>query len=121
MRIGTLALAMLAVMVLGGCGTNVDRRERAQAVSHQRQPLVEWVKVEPAHLAQVDQGRLQAEGVSLVIARSVRESPGGERQGIPDSVMLRNVSTSTQRQGIVQKAGDESEVGWAVMIVPPGQ
>lgn len=121
MRIGALALAILAGLAVGGCGTNIDRRERAQAISHQRQPLVEWVQVKPEHLAEVAPARLQAEGVALVIARTVRETPAGERLGISDFVMLRNVSTSTHRPGLVQKAGDDSQVGWAVLFVPPGQ
>lgn len=121
MRLHALALAALAALSLAGCGTSVvDRQAQAQAVAHKKQPLVEWVHVQPEHLAEVTPERLKAEGVALVVVRGVRENPAGERLKVADVVALRNVSNSTIRLARLSRAGDDRALGWGVMIVPPG-
>lgn len=119
MRIALLGLALLAALGLAGC-TAADRITRAQSVSHQKQPLVEWVNVKPEDLAEVTPERLKAEGAALIVIRSVRENPAGERLKVADMIALRNVATSTVRVTDLARAGDDTELGWGVMIVPPG-
>lgn len=113
-------IGALLAAVLTGCASPTQRLA-AQATARDRQPMVEWVAVQPEHLAGISPDRLRAEGVALLIFRALRETPAGERLGAPDGVALRNVSSSTIRTGMLKKAGDESEIGWGVMIVPPGQ
>lgn len=121
-RAAALALLALgAALGLGGCNTVQDRIATASANVRATQPLVEWINVVPEHLAEVDPARLQGEGAALVIGRSVVETTGGDRNGTPTALMLRDVATSTIRESYVQRTGSEAEVGWAVLIVPPGQ
>jgi hypothetical protein len=115
------ALALAMALGLGGCNTVKDRIETASANVRATQPLVEWINIVPEHLAAVDPARLQGEGAALVIGRSVVETTGGDRNGTPSALVLRDVATSTIRESYVQRTGSDAEVGWAVLIVPPGQ
>lgn len=117
-RWGAVAVLVLAAT---GCGTPTQRLAAVQENARRNQPLVEWVLVRPEHLANVDMSRLKAEGAALVVIRSLREAPDGAPLGSSGGVALRNVSTSTARLGSMARAGNESEIGWGVMIVPPGQ
>lgn len=117
-------LALGAAIGLAGCasvGTVHDQIAAADAKLRTTKPMTEWLDVRPEYLAEVDPARLQGEGAALVIGRSLRETAAGERTGTPDAIMLRDVSTSTIRQASLQRTGTDAEVGWAVMIVPPGQ
>lgn len=117
-------LALGAAIGLAGCsgvGTVRDQIAAADAKLRATKPMVEWLDVRPEYLAEVDPARLQGEGAALVIGRSLRETAAGDRNGAPDSILLRDVSTSTIRESSVQRTGTDAEVGWAVMIVPPGQ
>jgi hypothetical protein len=117
-------LALGAALGLGACagvGTVRDQIAAADAKLRATKPMIEWLDVRPEYLAEVDPARLQGEGAALVIARSFRETAAGDRSGTPDSILLRDVSTSTIRQSSVQRTGTDAEVGWAVLIVPPGQ
>lgn len=116
--LGVLALA--GACMLAGCNTVQNRIETASANIRATQPLPEWINVVPEHLAEVDPARLQAEGAALVIGRSIMETNGGDRNGTPHALILRDVATSTIRESYVQRTGTEAEVGWAVLIVPPG-
>lgn len=115
---GVMAIIAIAV---SGCGTPAQRIVQVQETARRNQPMVEWVLVRPEHLADVDPARLKAEGAALVIMRGIKENASGERMGAVEGVALRNVSTSTVRLGQMQRAGDEDEIGWGVIIVPPGQ
>jgi hypothetical protein len=114
-------LTLGAAFSLAGCNTVKEQIATASANVRATQPLVEWINVVPEHLAGVDPARLDGEGAALVIVRSVMENTSGDRNGTPNSVMLRDVATSTIRESSVQRTGSDEEVGWAVMIVPPGQ
>jgi hypothetical protein len=117
-------LALGAAIGLAGCagvGTVQDQIAAADAKLRVTKPMVEWLDVRPEYLAEVDPARLQGEGAALVIGRSLKETLAGDRSGAPDSILLRDVSTSTIRQSSVQRTGTDADVGWAVMIVPPGQ
>jgi hypothetical protein len=117
-------LALAASLGLAGCagvGTVQDQIAAADAKLRATKPMTEWLDVRPEYLAEVDPARLQGEGAALVIGRSLRETAAGERSGAPDAILLRDVSTSTIHQSSVQRTGTDAEVGWAVMIVPPGQ
>ena len=119
------AFAMLVLglaLELAGCNTTVKEQIAAASVNvRANRPLIEWINVVPEHLADVDPARLEGEGAALVIGRTLRENHTGDRIGTSDSLMLRDVATSTIREGTVQKTGTDAEVGWTVMIVPPGQ
>lgn len=112
--------ALLLAFGLGGCSTQ-DRITTAAAHVRSTKPLVEWIDVQPEHLAEVDPARLKGEGAAVLITRSLVETASGERNGSSDVTTLRDVSTSTIRQSPVRKTGTDAEVGWAVLIVPPGQ
>jgi hypothetical protein len=117
-------LALGAGIGLAGCasvGTVHDQIAAADTKLRATKPMTEWLDVRPEYLAEVDPARLQGEGAALVIGRSLRETAAGDRSGTPDAILLRDVSTSTIRQSSVQRTGTDAEVGWAVMIVPPGQ
>ncbi len=116
------ALALGAALSLAGCITTVKEQiDAASARTRATQPLVEWVNVLPEHLSDVDPARLDGEGAALVIVRSLRETSAGDRNGTSDNLLLRDVATSTIRESSVQKTGSDADVGWAVLIVPPGQ
>lgn len=112
-------MATLAVAV-AGCGTPAQRLAVVQADLRQSQPLVDWLMVKPEHLSGVEPSRLKAEGAALIVVRGLKETASGTRMGGVDGVALRNVSNSTTRLGQTARAGDEGEIGWGVMIVPPG-
>jgi hypothetical protein len=114
-------LALGASLGLSGCNSVKEQFAAAGANVRATRPLVEWVGVMPEHLADVDPARLEGEGAALVIGRSVRETSAGDRSGTSDNLLLRDVSTSTIRESAVQKTGSDAEVGWSVLIVPPGQ
>jgi len=118
------ALAILAIgaaIGLAGCNTVKDQIAAASVNVRATRPLTEWINVVPEHLAEVDPGRLEGEGAALVIGRALRENNTGDRSGTADFLMLRDVSTSMMRESPVQKTGTDAEVGWSVLIVPPGQ
>jgi hypothetical protein len=120
--IAIVAGAFFIVAGLAACaGTTPDRFAAAKANTRANKPLTEWVDVQPEHLTDVDPSRLKGEGAALIVARSYRENSGGERSGSPHMVMLRDVSTSTIWSSDVQRTGTEADVGWVVMLVPPGQ
>lgn len=114
-------LALGAALGLAGCNTVKDQIATASANVRATQPLVEWINVVPEHLRDIDPARLEGEGAALVIGRSMVETTGGERNGTPSALILRDVATSTIRESYVQRTGTDAEVGWAVLIVPPGQ
>jgi hypothetical protein len=117
-------VALGASLALAGCasvGTVQDQIAAADAKLRVTKPMAEWIEVRPEYLAEVDPARLQGEGAALVIGRSLRETAAGERSGAPDAILLRDIATSTIRQSSVQRTGTDAEVGWAVMIVTPGQ
>jgi hypothetical protein len=119
-----IVVLLVAVMAAGLAACNMTVRDRisaAAATTRATKPLVEWVEVRPEHLSEVNPDRLRGEGAALVIARSVRESAAGERTGASSFLLLRDVSTSTIRSGPVQRTGTDAEVGWVVLLVPPGQ
>jgi hypothetical protein len=123
LRIVTVPLVVVVIACFGltACITVQDRMETAKAGVRATKPLGEWVDVRPEHLAEVDPERLRGEGVALVVIRSLQETATGEKNGLSDTMILRNVSTSTVRAGPLHKIGTEAEVGWGVLIVPPGQ
>jgi hypothetical protein len=120
-----IAMALGAAFVAAGlaaCGGTVpDRIAAAKATTRATKPLVEWVEPLPEHLADVDPGRLKGEGAALIVVRTYRESTAGERNGASHFVLLRDVSTSTIVSNDVQRTGTDAEVGWALLLVPPGQ
>lgn len=119
-----IAMALAAAFVAAGlsaCGTVPDRIATAKANTRATKPLVEWVEPQPEHLADVDPGRLKGEGAALIVVRTYRESTAGERSGASHFVLLRDVSTSTIFSNDVQRTGTDAEVGWALLLVPPGQ
>jgi hypothetical protein len=120
-RLSVFTVVALAALTLAGCNTVKDQIAAASVNVRATQPLVEWINVEPQHLTDVDPARLEGEGAALVVARSLVETAGGDRNGTPNSLMLRDVATSTIRESSVQRTGRDAEVGWAVLIVPPGQ
>jgi hypothetical protein len=113
--------AALVAAGLAACGTVPDRIAAAKANTRATKPLVEWVEPQPEHLADVDPGRLKGEGAALIVVRTYRESAAGERSGASHFVLLRDVSTSTIFSNDVQRTGTDAEVGWALLLVPPGQ
>jgi hypothetical protein len=115
------AVAFGTALTLAGCNTVKDQIDAGSAKIRATEPLVEWINVAPEHLADVDPARLEGEGAALVIGRSLVETAGGDRNGTPNALMLRDVATSTIRESFVQRTGSDAEVGWAVLIVPPGQ
>jgi hypothetical protein len=119
---GWVAVAFGISIGLAGCiGTVREQIATASANTRATQPLTEWVDVLPEHLSDVDPARLEGEGAALIITRSLRETASGDRSGTPDITLLRDVSTSIIHQASVQKTGTDAEVGWSVLLVPPGQ
>ena len=114
-------LALAAVVGLAGCNTVKDQITAASANIRATKPLSEWIDVLPEHLAEVDPARLEGEGAALIIGRSLKETGVGDRNGTPDALILRDVATSTIHIASLQRTGTDAEVGWAVLIVPPGQ
>lgn len=120
----TAALAVLALgtaLGLAGCNTVKDQIAAASVNVRATRPLTEWIDVLPEHLVDVDPARLHGEGAALLIARTLKETGDGDRNGTPDALILRDVATSTIHISAVQRTGADAEVGWAVLIVPPGQ
>lgn len=121
-RSATLAVVTLGVALgLAGCNTVKDQIEAASVNIRATRPLTEWINVVPEHLADVDPARLEGEGAALIIGRSIRETGAGDRNGTPNGLLVRDVSTSTIHESYVQRTGTNADVGWAVLIVPPGQ
>ena len=115
-------LALGMALGLAGCNATVKEQIAAASVNvRANRPLIEWINVVPEHLADVNPARLEGEGAALIIGRTIRENNTGDRIGTSDSLLLRDIATSTIREGSVQKTGTDAEVGWSVMIVPPGQ
>lgn len=123
MRLGMtlIGAALLAVSSLSACVPARERIAVAAANTRATKPLIEWVEVRPEHLAEVTPERLKGEGAAVIVVRTIKESRSGDRTGTPDVVMLRDIASSTIRSSRVQRTGDDNEVGWAVLLVPPGR
>jgi hypothetical protein len=116
-----IGAALIAASGLSACMPVQERIAAAAANTRATKPLIEWVDVRPEHLAAVPPERLKGEGAAVIVVRTVRESRSGDRTGTPEVVMLRDITSSTIRSSRVQRTGDDNEVGWTVLLVPPGR
>ncbi|MCG5233909.1 hypothetical protein [Xanthobacter oligotrophicus] len=125
-RAAALFIVVFAAGLLCGCASQAEspgwpeKFEAAKARNRAERSLSEWVEVQPEDLKGVNPDRLKPEGAALAVVRIIRETPDDERLSGTSRSAIREASTNQVKNILIQNKGTESEVGWGVITLPPG-